>query len=464
VPPGYRRLFGPDGRDGLRTVPSCGGAGKVWGAAMYTRLCRTVGFLAGLLLSACASIPPLEDDAITIAEIVQRVKCEIWDSAPRPKGKYPTGEYQWLRDWTAKVDLTLQTDDTGGITPGVSFINPMRSVTIPGSGTFSQMFSFGLGGGLDTAATRIETLSFTLSFAELGNPDYRGICTPAKGLGLLGNLGLEEWMQAALAPASGKMPELRIGYHAAPSSGAKAATPKPPKGGPKPALADRIQEQIDKLNTTLSLIKAYADEAQGYAASAERLGRTLRNDDLTKPPQEFYREVQGTADNIAMAQDAIDQANKQIKSANAQMDDLKKNYGDDQRVIDALKSAKDDLTNANAKTSAAAKAATAALGALPTNGPIDSIAHQVSFVVAVSGNVTPNWTLVRFKGPGTGNNGFASTSRSFTHTLNISMGSPSDSGIGKVSLEQIRQLNNLHQDSAFRNALISRAAVIGTPF
>jgi hypothetical protein len=410
---------------------------------------RLVVFLC-FLFSGCAEIPPLVDDGITISEIVQRVKCEIWYATPLPQGKYPTGPYQWMRDWTAKVDLTLETDDTGSVTPGASFITPMHSVTLPGFGSFSRLFSFGVGGGLNTTASRTETLSFTLSLAELRNPQYRDTCTSPEGLGLLGNLGLNEWMQAALAPASGPKPELLQGYHAAPSSGAKAATPKGPTK-PKAFGFDPIQEKIDKLNDTVATIAAYADEATSYAGSAQKLSKVLSKDDLTKSPQAFYGEVQQLADYAAMAQDAIDEANSAVASANAQITDLKKN-ADDARVNPAIKSAQDTIQNAKTTMTAASTAATAALGALPPNPPIDSISHQVSFIVSLSGNVTPSWTLVHFKGPGTGST-FAAASRSLTHTLNIAMGSPSDSGAGKVSLEQLRQLDYLHQEAAFRNAL-----------
>ena len=172
-----------------------------------------------------------------------------------------------------------------------------------------------------------------------------------------------------------------------------------------------------------------------------------------------------------MTQDAIEKANSLISestkdqlSARDQIQELKKIEDTDSRIAPALKVAQEQIDDAKAAMSKAANGVTAALGALPPNGPIDSIAHQVSFVVTLSGNATPTWTLVRFKGPGTSNNGLLSGSRAFTHTLNISMGSPSDSGIGQVSAEQIRQLNNLHQDSAFRNALTLRSAVVGAPF
>ena len=382
---------------------------------------------------------------------MQRVKCEIAFAIPKPKGRWPTGDYQWLRDWTAKVDLTLETDDTGGTTPGVSLIDPLPS---------SQTFTFGLGGGVNTLASRTETMSFTLSFAELRNWDYLNVnrCAEARGLGLLGNLGLGEWMDAALAPTvGGKFAELRIGYHAPPSSGAKA-TPAPKKG-PKVAA----ETQIDKLNDIMHDVNWYADDAQRNAKSAQKLAAILRNDDLTKPPETFYREVQATADYIAKTQDAIDQTKKQIGLAEAQILVLKPDE-DSADVKAAIDKARQGITDANKAITKAAQTVTAAQGALPTNGPIDPIAHQVSFTVTFSGNATPNWSLIRFKGPGTSNNSFLSASRAFIHTLNISMGSPSDGGLGKVSAEQIRQLNNLHQDSALRNALTLRSGVVGAPF
>jgi hypothetical protein len=161
---------------------------------MYARLAVTTCF--GLLISGCTSVPPLAGDPIRVKEIVQRVKCEIADAIPKPKGQWPTGDYQWLRDWTAKVDLTLETDDTGGITPGVSFMDPLPA---------SQTFTLGLGGGVNTTASRTETMSFTLSFAELRNPEYLNAerCPEVRAVGLLGHLGLSEWMDAALAPTVG---------------------------------------------------------------------------------------------------------------------------------------------------------------------------------------------------------------------------------------------------------------------
>lgn len=426
---------------------------------MCVHVRAAISFWVGLLLTGCATVPPLAGDPIEVSQIVQRVKCEIWDAVPTPQGRYPTGPYQWMRDWTAKVDLTLETDDTGGITPGVSFVRPLPQVTIPGAGAFSQMFTFGLGGGLNTTASRIETLSFTLSFAELRNPQYRGICAPAKDLGLLGDLGLKEWMQAALAPTSGPRPELAEGYHAPPASSARAATPRQKLGAEN--VPDPEQRLINELNNTVAQVSGYTDEAKSYVKSAVSLANNLRTVDLTKSPEEFAAEVQRTADYIAMAQDATNKAKQQIATANAEEENLQKQYGNDAKAQQAIATAKDAINKANTALDAVAKDVTTAQKDFPQNPPIDSIAHQVSFVVTLSGSVTPNWSLARFKGPGTGNT-FASASRGFTHTLSIAMGSPSNTG-SQVSDDQIRQLDTLQQAAAFRNAIILQSNSGGAP-
>ena len=58
------------------------------------------------------------------------------------------------------------------------------------------------------------------------------------------------------------------------------------------------------------------------------------------------------------------------------------------------------------------------------DAPIESISHQVQFVVVLSGNASPNWTLARFKGPAAGSGSLASVTRTETHTLTIILGEP----------------------------------------
>lgn len=53
--------------------------------------------------------------------------------------------------------------------------------------------------------------------------------------------------------------------------------------------------------------------------------------------------------------------------------------------------------------------------------PIEQISHQVNFVVAMSGSLGPNWSLVRFKGPSNPTS-LMSATRNRTHGLVITLG------------------------------------------
>jgi hypothetical protein len=55
--------------------------------------------------------------------------------------------------------------------------------------------------------------------------------------------------------------------------------------------------------------------------------------------------------------------------------------------------------------------------------PIDTLSHQVQFVLTLTGSATPTWTLARFKGPGPASGGLLSGVQTNTHTLTIVLGS-----------------------------------------
>jgi hypothetical protein len=133
--------------------------------------------------SGCSWVPSLEEATgstnppVLISQVVQRVKCEIAD-AFADRIRYP--EYQWMAGWTAKVDLTLQANDQGGVTPGVTFTQYLRnafnfaagptSLTNPNSiAAVNQFFSLGIGANLGEQAIRAEVVSFTLSLRDLAH-------------------------------------------------------------------------------------------------------------------------------------------------------------------------------------------------------------------------------------------------------------------------------------------------------
>jgi hypothetical protein len=369
-----------------------------------------------LLLSGCATVPPLREDGIAIAEIVQRVKCEIAFAVPEPEPPWPTGRYQWMRNWTTKVDLTLKTDDQSSISPSATFITPLKSTTIPLVGMFSRSFAFGVGGGISGTANRTEVLSFTVSLRDLRAWKEHGDCNLPSGLDLYGNLGLREWITSALAPV--ELKQLRVGRH-------------PPPGGKSPPAPPVVPEEEVKGFCDLNVLTRAKKAIEHYASIAESaLENAARNG--------ARDEIQSTYDEAAIVYGAVKEALLQVRQARKEAKERNADGScsdaDSQMSIKMLLA---DANKAGGRATAAKDSVDKIIDALPHDPPIDSISHSVNFVVALSGNVTPNWTLVHFKGIGASAN-LAAASYTETHTLALSMGSPA-----QMSTEQNRQLNNL---------------------
>jgi hypothetical protein len=397
----------------------------------FVRVVLTIAVVFSI--TNCAFVPPLQEDGIAISSIVQRIKCELAFAMPEPRPPYPTGPYQWMADWTAKVDLTLITNDQSAITPTAAFVNPLRTETVPLVGTVARNFTLSAGAGLTNNAIRNETMSFTLSIAELRNQKYRGNCDLSDGFDLYGNLGLKEWVESALTPVDRNM--LTIGKHTAP--GAKPAT------APQFAVDSKLPDQIHQAAVYADL---FATKAANAAKSAESDAEKYKKDTTDAAPAVIRNDMQLVFNQVENALTAAKQAMvwaDKVTSLSGQLTD------DDKRRLtpDQQKTLAQDLKDgpkAKQTASTAETAANAIWKGIPQDSPIDSIGHQVQFIVVASANATPSWTLVHFKGPGTSGT-FGSLMQTRTHTLNIALGAPS--GAVNASQEQLRTLNNLQLDT-----------------
>jgi hypothetical protein len=101
---------------------------------------------------------------------------------------------------------------------------------------------------------------------------------------------------------------------------------------------------------------------------------------------------------------------------------------------------KTKVKDATDLASTVTKLATDSWNILPQSPPLDSIAQTLKFTVVVNANASPNWTLVRFRGPAIGNNPFLNAQRTRTHTLELVLGAPATPGGRDLSEEQRRQL------------------------
>ena len=419
----------------------------------YGTTCCGIIFVGTVMLLGCTTVPDLEPtvSSIPIYKIVERVKCEVLDAVKGPldaaafaAAHHNKSRYAFLEKWTATVDLTLIVNQQSGISPGVSFVEPLTSTTIPLRLTnFARSFTFGVGGGVNGQALRTETLSFTLAFKELrkeldnpnepGNLRYYHDCVLPHGTDLNSNLDLKTWIDSALdplaPPTAPNYPYLTEGHHKPPARGGGGGGPKGPQAEP------RSKEYVPTLK---DILKASADTAT-YAKLAQDIAATAT-----------AKQASCVAAVIALsekaAQESINAANAAYMAglavANGPQTDLRPYYEAAMTAFANAQDANDMAQKAYAKCAAPAPA--------PLDPPIDSITHQVQFIVTWSANASPSWTLAHFKGPGAGASSMLSGSQITTHTLLITLGAPAPGTAkgpsGEVQLQRSNAaINNLGQ-------------------
>jgi len=170
-----------------------------------------------LLVAGCTTVPPLETptNRIPVSKIVERVKCDLVDALKNhpellKMNAFENGEDKKDKEdkgWAATVTLDLQVDATSGISPGVSFVSPLRQVVDKARGNFPQSFTFGLGGGVNGKASRLESLMFKLPLKDIRNVKNPN-CSFEDTERLDSDLGLDEWLVLALEPMTRKPPIL----------------------------------------------------------------------------------------------------------------------------------------------------------------------------------------------------------------------------------------------------------------
>ena len=250
--------------------------------------------LTGICLSGCSSVPSLDaasgagpnETNVLIADVVRRVKCEIADAFDDKLGDR---NFDWLWNWTAKVDLQLQVNETAGASPGVTYTHyyPNAFIYSAGSeltngsliGYFQQTFTLAGGATYNTQAQRAETVSFTLPLQEVRNwkagLDARaekgaageGELCAATGRELRGNLGLKEWIDSALYPVS--TAELRAGIY-----------PQAPERPGPPPVRPRSVSEIEgqaAANGTIAVAKAKTEVAAALTAADLAYQKTVEH-------------------------------------------------------------------------------------------------------------------------------------------------------------------------------------------
>ncbi|MGD0846972.1 hypothetical protein [Bradyrhizobium sp.] len=160
-------------------------------------------------------------------EIKKHVYCQLKDAVQQvnkinllggPPGKLRVVQHGLIpMDWGAQVSLSLQVDETSGLSPGVTLNQVIPNATnVFGPGntvTTAQSFGLGFGGTFSSTATRIDKFDPFWSIAFLMIPDSpASICRPGKDplmdlgwtaatsspLILEGDLGIKDWLLGAM--------------------------------------------------------------------------------------------------------------------------------------------------------------------------------------------------------------------------------------------------------------------------
>jgi hypothetical protein len=193
------------------------------------------------------------DSPVFIKDVVERVKCELADAFG---DKINNPQYYWLRTWTVKADLTLIVTDSGSLTPSVvtttyfqnafNYAAGSSSLTSRVIAPLQQSFSFGAGATWNEQPARQEGLSFSLALNDLGAVS-QPCCCGLEQPGLIGGLGLKEWIDSAIYPVDEGL--LTAGDHPHPGASPQAKLPTatqpsgPRGGGVEGACKKLLEEQ-----------------------------------------------------------------------------------------------------------------------------------------------------------------------------------------------------------------------------
>src|SRR5262249_41412645 len=133
--------------------------------------------------------------------------CEIYRGFRNAIANYastdPGGlKHHWLEGWGAKVTLLLQVDETGGLSPVVTFNTPYANAlrTFPtGTVTTPQSFARGGSASLTSKETRKETITSTYAYPDLGKelaPPPSGSCANEAGILIHSDLKIGDFIDS----------------------------------------------------------------------------------------------------------------------------------------------------------------------------------------------------------------------------------------------------------------------------
>lgn len=141
-----------------------------------------------LTVSGCTAAPRLPPEhRISIAEVVDRVQCELQELVEAYTVRHPQSQnYQWLLDWAAAYELSLQVDATGNVSATSDIIDILSA----------GIFTLTLGAGASEASQRIAVVKFSINLAELQG--YRCAREPNAWRFFGRDTGMRDWIDRVM--------------------------------------------------------------------------------------------------------------------------------------------------------------------------------------------------------------------------------------------------------------------------
>jgi hypothetical protein len=314
--------------------------------------------LCSVFVAGCMNTPPLvqatdgRESHVMIRDVVQRVKCEL-SNAFDEKTEQP--EYRWLSNWVAHADLTLTIADNAGLSPTGSFTQTLHSQLNHDVGpaglvggkfpAVGQSFVVSAGANLSGTATRTETLSFTVALNELkmwrraldrleaAYPPEKRSCNFGAATGITGNLGLEEWVDAAFYPA--EIRQLEAGIHSAASP--KLSSVSSPSSGQQknanPAGGINIGAWIDNVKKWQRILTAFDQEIACPTSPGSSAGGSNKTTGLASSVKAGAKSSSSGSDQQTCNKTLIQNADTTLKSVEDTVNENKKQVSKYQAVL-----------------------------------------------------------------------------------------------------------------------------------
>jgi hypothetical protein len=145
----------------------------------------------------------------TVKSIVQRIQCEMRDMVRDDTNDPVSFHRKFLlnQDFEVLVSMSIEVNDTGGLSPSLAYLSPLTSFTFSGNGTLSQSRDHTFTENVQFSFREIYLDWYTWKIAKLSGADTQALgltphdCPPAD-TNLAGTLGISDFVAMA-APSEG---------------------------------------------------------------------------------------------------------------------------------------------------------------------------------------------------------------------------------------------------------------------